>query len=195
MSHTIYFVRHGQTDWNAEGRLQGQTDIPLNSVGREQAARNGKLLSDILGQADGVGFVASPLSRTRETMQIARSQMHLDPFAYETDSRLLEVNFGEWEQHTFSELEKLDPGCFERREKDKWNFVPPGDNAESYETVAARVGECLSELTRDTVCVAHGGILRSVFRLTDSLPPSECAALLIPQDKILRFENGRLEWL
>jgi broad specificity phosphatase PhoE len=69
----IYVIRHGQTDWNAERRLQGQKDIPLNAIGREQARQNGIDLAEILKiEAIPFDFVASPLGRTRATMEIMR---------------------------------------------------------------------------------------------------------------------------
>ncbi len=81
-------IRHGQTDWNAEGRLQGQKDIGLNDKGRAQARHNGATLRMLVGdRVDQFDFVASPLSRTRETMQLARREMGLDPLAYRTDDR------------------------------------------------------------------------------------------------------------
>ena len=70
---SIYFVRHGQTDWNAEKRLQGQTDIPINARGRAQARRNGRLLAGYLADPAALDYVASPLGRTRETMEILRA--------------------------------------------------------------------------------------------------------------------------
>ena len=73
--------------------------------------------------------------------------------------------------------------------------MPPGEGAESYEQLAARVKSWLDGVARDTVCVAHGGVLRAVFHLTGTLPPAECAALSIPQDRVLRLEGGRLDWL
>ena len=64
---TIYFIRHGETEWNRLGRLQGQMDIPINPAGRGQAKRNGGVLAEVLDAADGIDFVASPLTRTRQT--------------------------------------------------------------------------------------------------------------------------------
>jgi broad specificity phosphatase PhoE len=76
----IYVIRHGQTDWNAERRLQGQKDIPLNAIGREQARQNGINLAEILKvEAYPFDFIASPLGRTRATMEIAREAMNLRP--------------------------------------------------------------------------------------------------------------------
>ena len=87
MLPTLIFVRHGETNWNVEGRLQGQRDIPLNDKGRGQAKRNGEtILSRVPGIA-AYDFVASPLIRSRETMEIARLAMGLDPSAYRLDDR------------------------------------------------------------------------------------------------------------
>lgn len=191
----IYFVRHGETDWNAEARLQGQADTALNGTGRAQAMRNGALLASLIDHPSRFDFVASPLARTRETMERARAAMGLPPAGYRTDDRLMEVHFGDWQGHTFAELEAADPGCRARRDRDKWRFVPPGEGGESYERLAGRVESWLSEVGRDTVCVAHGGVLRAAFRLTDTLPPDACASLDIPQDRVLRLAGGRLDWL
>ena len=76
---TLYFVRHGETDWNAERRYQGQTDIPLNDRGRAQSRRNGEALRAFLPHIAGADFVASPLGRARETMEILRDTLGLDP--------------------------------------------------------------------------------------------------------------------
>jgi broad specificity phosphatase PhoE len=192
---TIFFVRHGQTYWNAEGRLQGQADTPLNDTGRQQATGNGEKLVGLIEDAAKIDFVASPLARTRETMERIRAAMGLEPTGYRTDPRLVELHFGDWQGHTFPELETVDPDCSSRRAEDKWGFLPPGEKAESYEMLSARIRPWLESVTRDTVCVTHGGVMRSVFRLTESLSPSECAALPIPQDKILRYAGGFLEWL
>src|SRR3954471_5166066 len=73
---TIYYIRHGETEWNAEGKLQGTRDIPLNDLGRKQAAKAGAIL-DRLFERDGrskasLEFVASPLCRARATMELVR---------------------------------------------------------------------------------------------------------------------------
>ena len=91
---TLYYVRHGETDWNVAQRYQGQRDIPLNTKGRTQAARNGRTLLEKLGpEAEALDFVASPLARARETMEIARREMGLAPHVYRVDTRLSEINY------------------------------------------------------------------------------------------------------
>ena len=192
---TVYFVRHGETDWNAEARLQGQADKDLNDTGRAQASANGRALGRLIGAAAGFDFVASPMLRTRRTMELMRAAMGLDPEGYRTDARLVEVNFGDWQGHTFAELEKVDPGCFARRQVDKWGFVPPGAEAESYEALAARVRPWLEAVVRDTVCVTHGGVVRAVFALTGALSRNEAAILPVPQDRLLLLAGSVPEWV
>ncbi len=191
----VYFVRHGQTDWNAEGRLQGQADTDINQQGREQADRNGHVLARLIGRPEEFDFVASPMRRTRETMERVRLAMGLDPFAFHTDSRLIEVHFGTWQGVTFVELEAREPGSTKARRRDKWNFRPPGPLGESYEMLKARVTPWLESLERPTVCVTHGGIIRVVFRTVGGMPEREAAALNVPQDRVLRLQDGKLEWI
>jgi probable phosphoglycerate mutase len=195
MMITVYFVRHGETDWNAEARLQGQADKDLNDTGRAQASANGRTLGRLIGDGAAFDFVASPMRRTRETMELMRAAMGLDAGGYRTDSRLVEVNFGDWQGHTFAELEAVDPGCFARRQADKWGFEPPGAAAESYEALAARVKPWLDAVAQDTVCVTHGGVIRAIFALTGTLARSEAAILPVPQDRVLRLAGGTLEWI
>lgn len=191
----VYFVRHGQTDWNAEGRLQGQADTDINARGRDQADRNGRRLSGLIEHPEQWDFVASPLRRTCETMERVRAAMKLPAAGYRTDARLKEVHFGDWQGHTYLELEAAHPGTTAKRAADKWNFVPPGASAESYAMLAARVEPFLREIARDTVCVTHGGVIRAVFRLVAGMGQDETAALDIRQDRVLRFRTGALDWL
>ncbi len=196
MAPLIFFCRHGQTDWNAESRLQGQWDTDLNDTGRSQVDRNGRKLARVIGASAGqFDFVASPLSRTRETMERIRAGMGLVPGGYRTDSRLKEICFGDWESHTFAELERIQPGITAEREADKWNFVAPGANGESYAMLCERVRAWLATVERPTVCVAHGGVMRCIFRIRTNLSESDAASMSIPQDRILRAEDARLEWL
>ncbi len=192
----IYVIRHGQTDWNAEIRLQGQKDIPLNDIGRQQATGNGQALAALLGsQAGRFDFVSSPLHRTRETMERMRLAMALSPTEYRTDERLREVSFGDWEGYTMAELEMKVPDRVAERELSKWDFIPPGDEAESYEILSWRVGAWLKDVTTPTVCVAHGGVIRVLFKIFGAMPQEEAAIGAIPQDRILKIENGAIGWI
>ncbi|KRB32177.1 MULTISPECIES: histidine phosphatase family protein [Mesorhizobium] len=191
----VYIVRHGQTAWNAEFRLQGQADTDLNALGREQATGNGHRLAQLVGDVRDFDFVASPMRRTRETMERIRAAMKLDPLAYRTDVRLVEVNFGDWQSFTFAELETQSPGASRSRALDKWNFQPPGEGAESYQMLLERVKPCFDELDRRTICVTHGGVMRTLFRFVLDMAEDEAANLEIPQDRVLKLEGHSLEWL
>ena len=92
---TIYYIRHGETAWNAEGRLQGALDIPLNDLGRQQAAHAGNVLAELFVR-DGrdkssLPFVSSPLIRARSTMELVRGELKLPPGEYSLDDRLREI--------------------------------------------------------------------------------------------------------
>ncbi|KQV32398.1 phosphoglycerate mutase [Rhizobium sp. Root1203] len=194
----IYVIRHGQTDWNAERRLQGQKDIPLNAVGREQARQNGIDLAEILKiEAIPFDFVASPLGRTRATMEIMRAAMNLPAEDYRTDERLVEVSFGDWEGHTVKELKATVRDRITERNLNKWDFIPPGDDAESYEIMSWRVASWLNSVERPTVCVTHGGVIRSLFRTIADVPKHEAAEGEIPQDRILKIEtrDRQIGWI
>ena len=168
--------------------------VPL-VLDRRQAAGNGEALKRILGEtvAD-FDFVASPLGRTRETMEILRGAMGLSPLAYRTDPRLVEVSFGDWEGHTLEELTAMSPDRVNERRRSKWNFIPPGDAAESYEILCWRIGSFLAEIDRPTVCVSHGGVFRAAFRL-NGMAEEEAANIPIFQDRVLRLDGTGMHWL
>jgi broad specificity phosphatase PhoE len=191
----VYIARHGQTAWNAEFRLQGQADTDLNVVGREQASENGRRLAALVDTPAEFDFVASPMRRTRETMERIRAAMGLDPLSYRTDPRLIEVNFGDWQSFTFAELEAQSPGVTRSRALDKWNFQPPGDGAESYQMLLERVKPCFDTMRHKTICVTHGGVIRTLFRFVLGMAETEASNLDIPQDRLLKLEGKSLEWL
>jgi broad specificity phosphatase PhoE len=193
MPPLCYFVRHGQTGWNAELRLQGQTDTDITDFGRGQAKRNGRLLRELVEDPAEFDFVASPLRRTCETMEIVRAEMGLAPKGYRVDSRLMEVHLGDWQGFTYAELERKQPGATEARLSDKWEFVAPG--GESYQMLLDRVRPWFAALDGPTLCVTHGGVMRVLFRIVENLPGINVAAMDIPQDRVLRFSGSRLEWL
>jgi len=189
----MYFVRHGQTDWNAEHRLQGQKDIPLNALGRDQAARNGAKLRELLTTPEDYHFIASPLGRTRETMEIIREAMGLDANDYQTDASFLEISFGHWEGHTLEELYVDTPALVKSRKIDKWRFQPPG--GESYADLAKRTVPALMRLPQKTVLVSHGGTMRTIIQHIEQSDENELAKFIVPQDKILTNTNDVLKWV
>jgi broad specificity phosphatase PhoE len=192
LTHTLYFIRHGETDWNAEARLQGQRDVPLNDFGRVQAEEPGARLRGLVLHYEDLDYVASPLSRTRETMERMREAIALHPVTYRVDERLRELSFGVWEGLTWKEVRQRDPRGARARDADKWAFVPP--KGESYAMLARRVAPFLADLTRDTVVVSHGGVARALLALLGHASPDEAPRVDIWQGRVLVFAAERHYW-
>ena len=189
----LYFIRHGETDWNATGRYQGQMDIPLNTRGRSQAARNGRVLKELLADPASLDYVSSPLGRARETMEIVRRELALPPERYRLEDRLKEVHYGSWEGELSEDLLFIDAEGMEARSADPFNWQPRG--GESYAQLAARVSPWLSEITRDTVVTSHGGVSRVVRGALLGLDPQRVPRLEVPQDRILMLRDAEQQWL
>jgi probable phosphoglycerate mutase len=188
----LYYVRHGLTDWNAQHRLQGRHDIPLNSEGCAQASRCGELLHALLsrnGRAlESVDYVSSPLSRARQTMEIMRAKLGLIPDSYSVDPRLAEIAFGDWEGLTYADVLARDKDVVFRRESNKWGFMPPG--GESYAQVTARVGEWYETVERDTVVAAHGGTARALIAHLKVAPPEDATHYSIEHGVVYVLSRG-----
>lgn len=189
LRHAVWFVRHGQTDWNAERRYQGHGDVPLNDTGRAQAARNGLALKDLIARPERAAFFSSPLVRATETLEIVRDAMDLPRKRYALDDRLIEIDLGLWNGRTHDEVAAEDPGVHERREKEKWAFRTPG--GESYAEAATRVREFLMTLDRPAVIAGHGASGRILRAYLLGLKPSRTPHLPAPQDKVFEIVNGR----
>jgi broad specificity phosphatase PhoE len=138
----LFLVRHGESAWNAEGRLQGQADPPLSDLGREQA----RALSLPQCQA-----VCSDLKRATETAALAG-------FAgTPTDPRWRERGLGEWETHLEAEVATPEEMAAFRRGE----LVPPG--GEAWEELQARVAEAAADLDSETIVFTHGGCVRALI--------------------------------
>ncbi len=190
----VYVLRHGQTDWNAERRMQGQIDIPINDKGREQAARNGRVLLPLLGDPARYDFVSSPLVRATETMEILREAMGLPRVGYGTDKRLMEIHFGDWQGAKWDTLGGSWADAVSDRMTNPWTSVPPGEGAESNAMLSARVLEWYSEVSHDTVVVVHGGVMRALRAHIQGLDAHAMIKLDVPQDKVLRIDGAALSW-
>ena len=191
---TIYYIRHGETAWNAAGRYQGAQDIALNDLGRTQAAHAGGILDGLLAchghSALSLGFVSSPLGRARHTMELVRDALRLSPGEYALDDRLREIGYGHWEGSTLAEQRALHPEIFATRELDKWGVPAPG--GESYAAVTMRMRDWYQSLQGDTVAVAHGGTARALMVALGIEIPSSAVDLAIEQGVVYVFRDGAL---
>ena len=164
----IYLVRHGETDWNQAGLLQGQTDIDLNAQGFDQAAEAAERLKDVHFE---IAF-CSPLIRARHTAETIVGDRKISLTA---DERLRELNFGPWEGVDIRTIKDETSQPF----TNPGGYIPP-EGAESFEQLYARSGEFVEQVllplegTYDTVLVvAHGGVNRSILNPVLQIPVSD----------------------
>jgi probable phosphoglycerate mutase len=193
----LFLVRHGETHWNADGRLQGQRDTELNARGREQARQAGKVLAAIAPDILDAMVVASPLARACESLELMVGELVLvgaleEPVAFSTDDRLKELSFGRWEGLTWKEVRRSDPASYAARNADIWNIAPPG--GESYAELASRAGPLLRSLPQGAVVVSHGGIARVALHLLAGATVDEAAKAPIRQGDVLVIDDGRASW-
>lgn len=144
----ILLARHGETDWNAAGRWMGQTDIPLNDRGREQA----RDLAARAGQPPAVW--TSHLARALETALAITPEPHVD-------ERLAESWRGSWEGLSAAEIRERDPAGWEAWLRGEPGFAIGG--GESIGEHRARVRACLAEVPGGALVVCHGGTIRCAF--------------------------------
>jgi broad specificity phosphatase PhoE len=151
---SLYLVRHGETDWNAQRRIQGTTDIPLNETGRSQAATTGRLLA----RRSWNGIYSSPLSRAYDTANIIAGELGMsEPGRIDA---LVERNYGEAEGLNWEEIDRVFPGD------------TPVPGREEREEVTLRVLPALVALAQERqgeslIVVSHGGVIRSVLNVVD----------------------------
>jgi probable phosphoglycerate mutase len=189
----LIFVRHGETDWNRQQRFQGQIDVPLNAIGREQAER----LAGVLAVEDFDALISSDLMRARETATpVQRSRRG----AVHTLPGLREQSFGVLEGLDVPTIQARHPLLWTQWLRHDARYALPG--GESTQQFHARVIEAVRELAqahagRRLVLVTHGGVLDMLWRTVHGLPldgPRDCA---IPNTGInrLRWRAGTLDIL
>jgi broad specificity phosphatase PhoE len=182
----IYLVRHGETEWNAQGRFQGQMDSPLTRNGREQAEHIGRRLADVV--AKDTQMHVSPLGRTRQTADILRQFRRYPAPVFE--ARLQEVTVGSWDGLTFSDIDGLWPGRLDGSTAFDWYFRAP--DGERFEAAVSRIQAWLEELDGSVIAVSHGLLGRLVRGVYLGLPQAEALCLPVPQDVIWHLRGGQV---
>ena len=151
----LFFVRHGQTEWNAIRRMQGQWNSDLNELGREQADLNGRFLASL----DSEYLVASPLDRTRQTAEIINQYLDLK-IAF--DDRIMEWDCGDWSGEMWDEVAERWPAEFSAWQADQFHYRGP--NCENYPDMIDRAQPFLEELHnlehKRVAVISHGMIGR-----------------------------------
>lgn len=184
----IYLLRHGETEWNKEGRLQGQKDSFLTARGREQAQQLGRVLGSRFGLRELTMHV-SPLGRARETAAILRQ--YLSGPEPVIDSRLQEMTLGRWEGLTRTEVNARWNGVIGGDANVEWWFLAPG--GETYEHFRERVRSWLAEQKGTVIAVSHGITTRMIRGEYLGLSRKERLSLPVPHGVIWRIAEGAVE--
>jgi broad specificity phosphatase PhoE len=193
MAQTIYFVRHGETTWNLQGRMQGHLDAPLTARGLREARRDGAALRRLIEGEEPYTLVFSPMGRTRETAAIVAGEVRPCLRAERSDDRLREVSWGEWDGLTIAEIKARDPAAWQAHIEDRWNVGAPG--GECYRILTERVGDWLASVRNEPrlIVVSHGALGRALRGLYLGLKPDEVLQLREPQDALIRLSDGAAE--
>jgi broad specificity phosphatase PhoE len=191
----IYLVRHGQTHWNAEGRIQGQLDSNLTVDGIEQARAFGRLLRRHLPPGTQFRMESSPTGRAMATAQLVADELGIDHSTIRSTPLLAERHMGRWAGLTLDEVDRAFPGDEVRRTIDDWTFIPEG--GESFEAMFARAHTWLASTrtSKVTVAVTHGLIGRTIRGAYLGLSPEAVVAGGHPQDRVFRLQGGSIEEL
>lgn len=184
----IYLVRHGETEFNRERRLQGHVDSPLTDLGRRQAEAVGAQLANLIGAEPGWRILASPLGRTRRTAEILAARIGIATI--EIEPRLIELSWGDWDGRLRADLAAACP-AFGRS---NWAFHAP--TGESYAAMCARLSGWLADLPaepgRRIIAVSHGvtgRVLRGVYA---GLPVETVMSHDAPQDAVFQLAGGAI---
>ncbi len=186
----IYFVRHGQTDWNEQGLIQGSVETDLNSTGVRQAGAVAEALAHREPELRSFDFYVSPQHRAQQTMRIICEAQPRDFSTVQTEPRVRELGFGIWEGKPFWEL-KADP-MYPADAEGHYDWRPEG--GESYADGVARVDGFLSGLTKPTLIVAHGAVGRCIIGFVCKLAGPSITRLPTPQGSFCVLKDGRYQW-
>ena len=178
----LYLMRHGQTDWNRDRRIQGQLESQLTDTGRGHAARQGEILAT-LDLPDGITAHISPQRRTRQTAEIAVGPLEL-PTVF--DDRLKEVTLGAWEGGYYADLLAENPDL---RALDIFDLClsSPGETKADLEH---RIGAFLRDLTGPAIVVSHGIALTILRGLARGLSHDQMRALDRGQGYVIELSGG-----
>lgn len=191
----LYMLRHGETAWNTERRMQGSKNSNLTERGRGQALAMGRALGAELAREPGPTiFLRSPLGRARETAEIVGRELGLAASDWRDDARLAELAYGAWEGLSWREIEETHPTALADWRADPHGYCPPG--GETHFELRRRSAEVLAEIAASgtrTVVVSHGVSGAVVRGLNLGLDARAMFVLEKPQDAFFRLMAGSEE--
>ena len=180
----LYVVRHGQTDWNVQGFIQGSTNIELNSTGIEQANKTAELLKDI----DFSAIYSSPLKRTLDTARAINKYHNVDII---TDNRIIERNFGDFEG-TKNVLKDISDYLDYELNLNTNNIEAIKDLFKRVEDFLVSIYSIYKDTDSNILVVTHGGVSIAITAiLTDS--KNNLVSLGMQNGEFKVFENLKLD--
>ncbi len=189
MSVEIFLLRHGETEWNLDGRLQGQLDSPLTELGRRQAQHLAGLLATTFTDSGLPPIQASPLGRAQQTANLIRAQfattLHL------VEPRLTEVSFGDWEGLTFDDIEHDWADLIDSYDDLDWLFEAP--NGEGYDRAVARAESWLQEQSGRLIAISHGLTAQLICSRYLGLSRADVAAFTVEHGVIYHLHDGKID--
>jgi probable phosphoglycerate mutase len=194
MSLDIYLLRHGETGWNLEGRLQGRLDSSLTEMGRRQAQQLGDLLASQFPETTLPPFQVSPLGRAQETANLMRARHGTTGHAttsFVTEPRLTEVSFGDWEGLTFDDIENDWADLIDAYDDLDWLFEAPA--GEGFDDALTRVDSWLQDQSATTVAITHGLTAQVICGAYLGLSRAEISAFTVEHGVIYRLHDGKIE--
>ena len=186
----LYLVRHGQSEWNRIGRIQGRSESPLTGFGREQAVALGRMLRAVLPDP-GLDIVASPLARAFETAEIIASELGRAAGEVRAEPRINDFDVGVLAGYPGWDAVAADhPELARLRLEDPIRFQPPG--GESGADVLARARDFLAErnaVGRDTLVVCHGVINKFIRAAARGIAGGDIIALGEDQEVVYQLDG------
>jgi probable phosphoglycerate mutase len=184
----LYILRHGETEWNREGVLQGMHDSPLTAKGHEQAAHQGKILDRVISDWSLVDIYSSPQGRAKKTAEIALAGMNRTADLHEA---LREVDTGDWAGLHISDIIDDDPRMAKPYTVEWLSAYFSSPNGEGYEVFKTRLLEFLTTLNKPTVIITHGMVGFVLRGLYLGLSFEQLAVQVGGQGVVFHLSNGR----
>lgn len=185
----LYLLRHGQTEWNVQGRFQGQLNSPLTTRGKEDAAAQGRLLGPILAEHPKINIFSSPLGRVRQTADIALLAHNRAPVFHDA---LMEINIGDWQGLSLQEIESGWPDIYNAHPT-TFDLLAKSPTGEGVEALFSRCSAFLHGLTGPSVLFSHGAAMAVLRSIARGLPADDVAQLDHRQGCIYRIQNREEE--
>lgn len=193
MGEPIIFLRHGETEWNIKGKYQGDADIEINEIGKQNSKENGRWIQKFLKEKNikKINCMVSPLKRTQKSLEIVIDNLQVEIKKIEMVQELREINVGHWQGLTTIEVKEKFYEERKNRKKNRWRFKPK--NGESLNDRAKTLIEKIQGIKQPTIVITHAGIIRIIQYYLGNMEPELAAQFTINHRTALVWNNQKLK--